>query len=76
LEYLDLGGSPLTNVNLSKNSKLKIISFDDCPVNQDLSILSHLKSLEYLNIKKTPFFGSLKSLANSKLSTLKIKRVF
>jgi Leucine-rich repeat (LRR) protein len=73
LEYLDLGGNPLTNINLSKNSKLKKISFADYPINQNLSVFSHLKNLEYLNINKTPFFGSLRTLADSKLNDLKIK---
>lgn len=73
LEYLDLGGSPLNNINLAKNNKLKKISFEGCPINQNLNILSHLKNLEYLNIKKTPFFGTLKVLSDSKLNNLKIK---
>lgn len=73
LEYLDLGGSPLTSINLSKNNKLKKISFAGCPINQNLSIFSHLKNLEYLNINKTSFFGSLRTLADSKLNDLKIK---
>src|SRR5438067_10502641 len=67
LEYLDLGGSPLTNISLVKNNKLKKISFADCPINQNLSIFSHLKNLEYLNINKTPFSGTLKVLSASKL---------
>lgn len=73
LEYLDLGGSPLTNINLAKNNKLKKISFAGCPINQNLSIFSHLKNLEYLNINRVPLLGTLKVLSNSKLSDLKIK---
>jgi len=72
LEYLDLGGSPLTSINLAKNNKLKKISFDSCPIKQDLSIFSHLKNLEYLNINRTPLFGTLKSLSSSKLNHLTI----
>ncbi|CAI2186708.1 4791_t:CDS:2 [Funneliformis geosporum] len=72
-EYIDVGGNPLTNINLTKNNKLKKISFADCPINQNLNIFSHLKNLEYLNINKTPFFGTLKVLSDSKLNDLKIK---
>src|SRR5207237_9150744 len=69
----DLSGNPLTSIDLSRNSKLKKISLADClTTNQDLSVFSHLKDLEYLNINKTPFFGSLKTLTNSKLNSLKI----
>ncbi|CAH1756383.1 10384_t:CDS:1 [Entrophospora sp. SA101] len=73
LDYLDLGGNPLTNINLTKNNKLKKINFENCPINQNLSIFSHLKNLEHLTINKTSFFGTLKTLSDSKLIDLRVK---
>src|SRR6185312_4191985 len=73
LELLDIGGNPLTSLDLSNNQKLKQISVSGLKIKQDLNTFSHLKELEHLCLDSCDFYGSLQPLAETSLVRLYVR---
>ncbi|RIA89346.1 hypothetical protein C1645_825040 [Glomus cerebriforme] len=70
LVLLDIGGNPLTSLDLSNNPKIKHISVSGLNIKQDLNTFFHLKELEHICLDSCDFYGSLKPLAKTHLKKL------